>query len=87
MGKAIVSTKLGAEGIEAVSGRDLLIEDQPKAFADAVNRLLADPDLVARIGQSARQLAVQRYSWNSAAQKLEDFYRRILEVGSRGKCL
>jgi glycosyltransferase involved in cell wall biosynthesis len=87
MGKAIVSTKLGAEGIEAVSGRDLLIEDQPKAFADAVNRLLADPDLVARIGQSARQLAVQRYSWNSAAQKLEDFYRQILQVGLRGKCL
>ena len=43
MGKAIVSTTLGAEGIEAVPGRDLLVEDQPAAFADAVNRLLADP--------------------------------------------
>ena len=39
MGKAIVSTTLGAEGIEAVPGRDLLIEDEPAAFADAVNRL------------------------------------------------
>ena len=45
MGKAIVSTTLGAEGIEAVPGRDLLIEDQPAAFADAVNRLLAEPEL------------------------------------------
>lgn len=87
MGKAIVSTKLGAEGIEAVSGRDFLVEDQPKAFADAVSRLLADPDLAARIGQSARHVAVQRYSWSSAARKLEDFYRHILEAGSRGKCL
>ena len=43
MGKAIVSTTLGAEGIEAVPGRDILIEDQPAAFADAVNRLLAEP--------------------------------------------
>jgi glycosyltransferase involved in cell wall biosynthesis len=43
MGKAIVSSTLGAEGIEAVPGRDLLIEDQPAAFADAGSRLLASP--------------------------------------------
>jgi glycosyltransferase involved in cell wall biosynthesis len=82
MGKAIVSTTLGAEGIEAVPGRDLLIQDEPAAFAGAVSRLLADPGLAARIGQSARRLAVQRYSWSEAAQALEGFYRRILEVGS-----
>jgi glycosyltransferase involved in cell wall biosynthesis len=82
MGKAIVSTTLGAEGIEALPGRDLLVEDQPAAFADAVNHLLADPDLAARIGQSARRLAVQRYSWRRAAEGLEGFYRRILEIGS-----
>ena len=82
MGKAIVSTTLGAEGIEAVPGRDLLIEDEPAAFADAVNRLLAEPGLAARIGQSARQLAVDRYGWSGAAQALEGFYRRILENAS-----
>jgi polysaccharide biosynthesis protein PslH len=82
MGKAIVSTRLGAEGIEAIPKRDLLVEDQPAAFADAVNRLLSNADLAARIGQSARRLAVQRYSWSGAAQALEAFYRRILKVGS-----
>jgi glycosyltransferase involved in cell wall biosynthesis len=82
MGKAIVSTTLGAEGIEAVPGRDILIEDQPVAFADAVNRLLAEPSLAARIGQSARRLAVDRYAWSAAVQALEDFYRRILEFDS-----
>jgi glycosyltransferase involved in cell wall biosynthesis len=83
MGKAIVSTTLGAEGIEAIPGRDLLIEDQSEAFADAVNRLLAEPGLAARIGQSARRLAVERYAWSAAAQALEGFSRRILqEVGS-----
>ena len=82
MGKAIVSTSLGTEGIEAVPGRDILVEDQPAAFADAVHRLLAEPGLAARIGQSARQLAVDRYSWSEAAGALEGFYRRILEVGS-----
>jgi glycosyltransferase involved in cell wall biosynthesis len=82
MGKAIVSTTLGAEGIEAAPGRDLFVEDQPAAFADAVNLLLAEPDLAARIGRSARQLAVERYAWSGAAHALEDFYHRLLECGS-----
>jgi glycosyltransferase involved in cell wall biosynthesis len=79
MGKAIVSTTLGAEGIEAVPGRDILVEDEPEAFADAVHRLLAEPGLAARIGQSARQLAVERFGWSGAARALEGFYRRIRE--------
>jgi polysaccharide biosynthesis protein PslH len=82
MGKAVVSTSLGAEGIEAVRGRDILIEDQPAAFADSVNRLLADPSLAERIGRSARQLAVDRYAWSAAARALERFYREIMEAGS-----
>jgi glycosyltransferase involved in cell wall biosynthesis len=82
MGKAIVSTTLGAEGIEAVPGRDLLVEDEPAAFADAVSRLLAEPAMAARIGQSARQLAVESYAWSGAARALEGFHRRILEIAS-----
>jgi glycosyltransferase involved in cell wall biosynthesis len=78
MGKAIVSTTLGAEGIEALSGRDLLIADQPDAFADAVIRLLDNPDMAAKMGQAARELAVERYSWSKAASALEDFYRHVL---------
>jgi polysaccharide biosynthesis protein PslH len=80
MGKAIVSTTLGAEGIEAIPGRDLLIEDQPEVFADAVKRLLGDPELAGRIGRSVRSLAVDRYSWSGAARALERFYRGILEA-------
>jgi glycosyltransferase involved in cell wall biosynthesis len=78
MGKAIVSTSLGAEGIEAVSGRNILVEDEPGEFAAAVNRLLAKPELAARIGQSARQLALEKYGWSGAAQRLEQFYWKIL---------
>jgi glycosyltransferase involved in cell wall biosynthesis len=82
MGKAVVSTTIGAEGIEVIPGRDILIEDEPAAFAEAVNRLLTDPSLAARIGQSGRRLAMERYSWSGAARALEGFYRQILEVGS-----
>jgi glycosyltransferase involved in cell wall biosynthesis len=79
MGKAIVSTTLGAEGIDAVAGRDIFVEDEPTTFADAVLRLLAQPNLAARVGQSARRLAMDRYSWSGAARTLEGFYRRVLE--------
>src|SRR5262249_16767366 len=85
MGKAIVSTTLGAEGIEAVPGRDLFTEDQPAAFADAVNRLLAEPDLAARMGQSARRLAVGGDAWGGAAGALERVSRQILEAGPKGQ--
>ena len=81
MGKAIVSTTLGAEGIEAIPGRDILVADEPVAFADSVGRVLAEPSLAARIGQSARRLAIEKYAWSEAERALEDFYRRILEVG------
>src|SRR5215468_4588826 len=84
MGKATVSTTLGVEGIEAVPGRDLLVEDEPVAFAEAVSRLLAEPGLAARIGQSARQLAVERYAWSGTARALEGFYRQILEAARKG---
>lgn len=79
MGKAIVSTALGAEGIDAVHGRDILIEDEPERFADAVGSLLSDAGLAARIGQSARRQAVEHYAWNAAARELERFYFRTLE--------
>ena len=84
MGKAVVSTMLGAEGIEATPGRDLLVADEPAAFADAVNRLLADPGLAKRVGQSARELAVRRYAWSGAAKALESFYREILDESRAG---
>ena len=82
MGKPIVSTTLGAEGIEGVPGRDFLIADEPGAFAEAVNRLLSEPGLDARVSRSARQLAVERYGWGRAARALEDFYRQILNNAS-----
>jgi glycosyltransferase involved in cell wall biosynthesis len=78
MGKAVVSTSLGAEGIEGTAGQDILIEDDAARFAAAVNRLLTDPVLGARIGQSARRLAVHRYAWAKAACSLEDFYFHLM---------
>jgi glycosyltransferase involved in cell wall biosynthesis len=82
MSKAIVSTTLGAEGIDAVPERDILIADEPVAFADAVTRLLTEPGLATRIGHAARELSEARYAWSSAARTLEGFFRKTLRERS-----
>jgi glycosyltransferase involved in cell wall biosynthesis len=78
MGKPIVSTTLGAEGIDALPGRDILIADEPESFATSVVRLLDDAPLRARLGESARRLAVERYSWTTVAASLERFFRDVI---------
>jgi glycosyltransferase involved in cell wall biosynthesis len=62
MGKAIVSTHLGVEGLKFVNGRELLLADEPQAFAQAVAILLADPDRRQALGQAARRRVEDEYS-------------------------
>ncbi len=83
MGKAVVSTSLGAEGIEAQSGRDLLLADGPEAFAAAVVRVLEDPALADRLGAAARRLVEERYGWPAAVRKLEAFYQSLGGLGPK----
>src|SRR5262249_36118336 len=78
MGKAIISTTLGAEGIEVAHQRDILLADDPAGFAAHVLQLLDDQALASRLGASARRLAVERYAWRAAAAMLERFYRELL---------
>ena len=78
MSRPIVSTTLGAEGLEAVSGRDILISDEPGEFAASVLRILEAPGFAASLGHAARRLAVERYAWSAAALRLERFFREII---------
>ena len=52
---------------------------------DAVNRLLTEPGLSARIGNSARQLSEARYAWSGAARALESFFRQVLQDGVQAR--
>lgn len=78
-GKPIVSTSIGAEGLDVVHGREMLLADTPQAFADEVGRVLTDRELSAGLGRTARHMAETRYSWRAAAAELENFYRATLE--------
>lgn len=76
--KAIVSTRIGAEGIDVVHDRHALLADEPQAFADQIERVLASRELAARLGAAARQLAVEQYSWPGVVSRLERFYVELL---------
>ena len=62
-GVPIVSTPVGAEGLTYVDGEHLLIADGESAFADAVIRVLRDPELGRRLGEAGRRWVESRYDW------------------------
>ncbi len=76
MGKAIVSTTLGCEGFGVRSGEELLIADTPRAFAEAVNALLADPAQRQALGARAQRFAEQ-YDWQHILPRLERAYAAL----------
>jgi sugar transferase (PEP-CTERM/EpsH1 system associated) len=67
MGKAVVSTPVGAEGLPLRDGEHLLLAEKPDAFADAVVQLLLDHDARRRIERAARAFVESQCSWERAA--------------------
>jgi glycosyltransferase involved in cell wall biosynthesis len=71
MGKAVVSTTVGAEGLALTSGREYVAADDPRAFAGAVVSLLRDSRRRRALGQAGRRLVEERYSWAQVAGEFE----------------
>jgi glycosyltransferase involved in cell wall biosynthesis len=69
LGTPVVATTKGAEGLDLTNGEDILIADDPAAFADATVRLLTDDALHARIAARARATAA-RYDWEIIGTEL-----------------
>jgi glycosyltransferase involved in cell wall biosynthesis len=78
--KAIVSTPIGAEGIDVVDGESALLASDTAAFAAHVESVLADAALAKRLGEAARRLAESRYSWPALVDGLERFYGELLSA-------
>lgn len=78
-GKAVVATSVANEGIGAVPDRHLLVADTPRAFADAVLRLLADEPLRRTLGRQARDFILDHWTWESHFLKLEEEFYAALD--------
>jgi glycosyltransferase involved in cell wall biosynthesis len=77
MGKAIVSTTIGCEGIEVNDGEDIVIADKPTDFAEKTIELLRNRELRERLGRNARKTAEEVYSWGKIAPELERVYEEL----------
>ena len=69
--RPVVSTAIGAEGLDAASGNQLLLADSPAEFAAAILRLLADPAEGCRLASAAHEEYLRRFTWPAAWRALE----------------
>jgi glycosyltransferase involved in cell wall biosynthesis len=82
LGRPVVSTTLGVEGLAVVPGEHCLIADTAEAFAAEIIRLLADAQLRGRLAASARRLLEeQRFSWQAIGRQFESICRRTVARG------
>jgi glycosyltransferase involved in cell wall biosynthesis len=78
MGKAVVSTSIGCEGLDAVDGENILIRDTADAMADAVLQVLSDTAVRSRLERNARRTATETYSWSVVGQQIRSAYDELL---------
>jgi sugar transferase (PEP-CTERM/EpsH1 system associated) len=74
MARPVVATRHAFEGIDAIPGRDLLLADDARAFADAVLALLNDPRSAAEMGNAARACMERGYRWDANLAVLEEVF-------------
>jgi glycosyltransferase involved in cell wall biosynthesis len=82
MAKPVVTTSVGCEGLAAVDGDNVLIRDEPKAFAEAVIAVLRDRELGRRLGERGRATVERFYDWDLIGRNLVEAYREVAGVES-----
>jgi sugar transferase (PEP-CTERM/EpsH1 system associated) len=83
MGKAMVTTSIGCEGLDVRPDEHLLVADTPEQFAERTVMLLEDRNRRLVLGRAARDLVARRYSWRTIGGQLLDAYRIAKENGGR----
>ena len=76
-GLPIVSTTIGAEGIQSEPGQNILLADEPEAFAAAVVRILQDDALACRLRENGRSWVESHYNWREVYQRVDELYYRL----------
>ena len=79
--RAVVSSTVGAEGLDVRDGEHLLVADEPSAFAAACARLLSDASLRLRLAEAGRRLVVERYAWSRLGGRFAELCARVAATG------
>ncbi|MEW6685356.1 MAG: glycosyltransferase family 4 protein [Candidatus Edwardsbacteria bacterium] len=80
--KAVVSTSVGIEGIEAIEGEHYFKADDACDFAAKTIFLLSNPEWQRRMGEKARELVMQKYDWKPIIERMIEVYQNILTLSS-----
>jgi glycosyltransferase involved in cell wall biosynthesis len=83
MGKAVVSTRVGAEGLPISSERHFLQADSAAEFAQAVIGLLKDGDRRRALGLAGRRLVEERFSWSQVTREFESHCQELVSRHAR----
>ena len=83
MGKPVVTTSIGCEGLSVTTGEHLEVADDPDTFAEKTARLMSDREAASELGRSGRRLVEREYSWEVAAGRLEQFHTQVLRKETR----
>jgi polysaccharide biosynthesis protein PslH len=78
MEKAIVSTSIGAEGLPVTNGEEIVLADEPEAFADAVVKLFKHQELADEIGQRAAARVRKEFGWDTVADSFAAICERAI---------
>ena len=81
-GLPVIATKEG--GLQSIIKHEktgLIVEKSPQAVKEGLKRLMKDEELRRKMGRRAREIAVERYSWDIVAKKTEEVYNRVLTLG------
>jgi sugar transferase (PEP-CTERM/EpsH1 system associated) len=78
MERPVISTSLGAEGLEVQPGVNILIADEPAQFVRQIRWLIAEPQAADRLGKAGRRLVEDKYDWRMCLYGLERLYDRVL---------
>ena len=80
IGKTVITTTVGAQGIDYTDGENILIADTPEQFARQIKRCLDDDAFCSRVGEAAAQLVADQYDRKKLAEELIEFYNKRLEI-------
>ena len=81
LGRPVVSTTVGVEGLAVVPGQHLLVADDAEGFAASVLRLLDEPALGLQLASAARALLQERFSWSQVATQFEAICAAAMQEG------
>ncbi len=81
MGKAVVSTSAGCEGLDVQPEENMLVADDPETFAAAVLRVLDDVSLREHLGHGGRATVQELYDWHIIGRSMLNAYAGLIESG------